>query len=129
MSYKNSYLKKLLSLSLIGAFFLSGCATLFKGSTSELDIDSKPPAIVYINGVERGETPLKLDLDSEEEYDIEFRKDGYKTKSFHLGNDIGVKWIVLDVLGGFVPIIVDAATGDWHELDQDRVYFNLEKQQ
>jgi hypothetical protein len=28
---------------------------------------------------------------------------------------VGVKWIVLDILGGFVPVIVDAATGNWYE--------------
>lgn len=41
----------------------------------------------------------------------------------------GAGWIVLDVLAGLVPIIVDAATGAWYGLDQDNVNAVLEKQQ
>jgi glycerol-3-phosphate acyltransferase PlsY len=41
---------------------------------------------------------------------------------------VGAGWVVLDVLGGLIPVIVDAATGDWKKLDQDAVNAVLEKQ-
>jgi len=34
---------------------------------------------------------------------------------------------VLDILGGLIPIVIDAATGDWNKLDQDSVNAALEK--
>lgn len=56
-------------------------------------------------------------------YSIEFRKDGYKPKVFNVTNHVGAGWIVLDVLSGLVPVIIDAATGSWYELDQK--YINI----
>jgi hypothetical protein len=48
---------------------------------------------------------------------------------FNITNHVGVGWIVLDVIFGLVPVIVDAATGSWYELDQKIVNALLEKQQ
>ncbi len=41
---------------------------------------------------------------------------------------MGAGWIILDILGGLVPIIVDVATGGWYELDNTNVKVVLEKQ-
>jgi len=41
---------------------------------------------------------------------------------------VGAGWVILDILGGLIPVIVDAATGDWHYLDQTNVNAALEKQ-
>ena len=62
-------------------------------------------------------------------YTIEFRKEGYKSKLVNITNHIGAGWIILDVLGGLIPVIIDAATGAWYELDQKNVNTILEKQQ
>ena len=40
---------------------------------------------------------------------------------------VGGVWIVLDILGGVIPIVIDAATGNWYELDQDHVNALLEE--
>ena len=40
-----------------------GCATLFKGTTQEVNFNSNPQkAKVIVNGVEMGETPVALKL-------------------------------------------------------------------
>jgi hypothetical protein len=31
----------------------------------------------------------------------------------------GGGWIVLDVLAGLVPVIIDAATGEWSSVDEE----------
>ena len=62
-----------------------------------------------------------VDLSIRREHTITFRKDGYKDKSYQVSRSVGFGWIVLDVLGGLVGIIVDAATGDWFMLDTDHV--------
>jgi hypothetical protein len=120
---------KIFSLFLAAAMLLS-CATLFKGTSEELSINSDPQrAQVFINGDLYGETPISVNLESKETYTIEFKKEGYETKTFQLNNHVGAGWIVLDVLGGLVPVIVDAATGAWYHLDQKNVNMILEKQQ
>lgn len=126
----NHYLDKATSLLIIiFILILSGCATLFKGTSETVSLGSEPPAEVYINGTYRGDTPVKLDLKSDKEYDIEFRKEGFESKTVHISNSVGAGWIVLDVLGGLVPVIVDAATGAWYQLDQKMVNATLKKQQ
>ena len=122
------------SLKIFSAFlaaaFLIGCATLFKGTNEEISINSDPQrAQIFINGDLYGETPISVQLESKKTYTIEFKKEGFQTKTFQLNNHVGAGWIVLDVLGGLVPVIVDAATGAWYHLDQKNVNMILEKQQ
>jgi hypothetical protein len=76
-----------------------------------------------------GETLLTLRLESKKTYTIEFRKEGYKTKVKTITNYVGAGWIILDLLGGLIPVIVDAATGAWYSLDQKSIDMILDKQQ
>jgi len=110
--------------------FLSSCATLFKGTSEEVRFGSDPQkAEVWVNGAKMGETPISLKLESKKTYQIEFRKEGYKTVTKNITNRVGAGWIILDVLAGLIPVIVDAATGAWYSLDQKNVDAILEKQQ
>lgn len=110
-------------------FYLSGCATLFKGTSEEVRFGSDPQkAEVWVNGAKMGETPISLKLESKKTYQIEFRKEGYKPVTRTITNHVGAGWIILDVLAGLIPIIVDAATGAWYSLDQKNVDAVLEKQ-
>jgi len=125
-------LKKLLSILVLVSFVItfSGCAAIFKGSNSKLNLSSDPAgAKVYVNGNYYGTTPIRILLKSNETYTVEFRKEGYKTVTRNITNHVGAGWIVLDVLAGLVPVIIDAATGSWYELDQKNVNALLEKQQ
>ncbi len=120
---------KILALGLI-IFYLTGCATLFKGTSEEVSFrTSNDPAEVWINGQNMGQTPISLKLESKKTYTIEFKKEGYKTVSQTITNHVGAGWIILDVLGGLIPVVVDAATGAWYSLDQKNVDAILEKQQ
>jgi len=123
----------------IGAYFcllattiliMNGCATIFKGSTDTVSYSSDPSgAKVYVNGILMGRTPFQLELKSSQTYTIEFRKEGYENRTVILNNSVGGGWIVLDILFGILPIIVDAATGNWYSLDQAHVNAALEAQQ
>ena len=109
-------------------FVFSGCATLFNEKEPAVSFMTEPSsAQVYVNGANMGETPCTIRLKTNKEYTIEFRKDGYQTKTYFLTNEIGAVWIVLDVLAGFVPIIVDAATGAWYDFSQENVSVFLEQ--
>ena len=125
-------MKKSVSVFLLFSIILltSSCATVFKGSREEVNFNSDPQrAEVYVNGTLMGTTPVALKLESKKGYTIEFKKEGFKTKTVNISNRIGAGWIVLDVLFGLVPVIVDAATGSWYSLDQKNVNAALEKQQ
>jgi PEGA domain len=119
-----------LGLFATAIFMFNGCATLFKGSTETISYSSDPSeAKVYVNGQLMGTTPFQLQMKSNQTYTIEFRKDGYQDRTVLLNNSVGGGWIVLDVLGGLIPVIIDAATGDWYSLDQSNVNAALEAQQ
>lgn len=125
-------MKKFMSVFLVFSTLLliSGCATIFKGNKEEVNFHSEPQgADVYIDGVMMGTTPMTLKLESKKTYAIEFRKEGYPTTTHQISNSIGAGWIILDILAGLVPIIIDAATGAWYKLDQNNVNKILRKQQ
>ena len=104
----------------------SGCATLFAPKTHPLAVNSDPyGAEVFVNGLRMGVTPLQLSLKADKSYTIEFRKEGYETITSIVNTKVGVGWVVLDVLGGFIPVIIDAATGSWNKLDKDNVHVFL----
>jgi hypothetical protein len=119
---------KILALIVIVAFSAS-CATVMKGNHSSIGFESDPRGVgVYVNGAYMGDTPLRLKLESRRDYTVEFVKDGFKTKAVHLTNHIGAGWIVLDVILGLVPVLIDAVTGSWYDLDQKHLNAVLERQ-
>ncbi|MBN2198777.1 MAG: PEGA domain-containing protein [Candidatus Aminicenantes bacterium] len=125
-------MNKSLNAVLIAALLLAtwSCATLFKGTTEDVIFSSNPdPAEVWVNGAKLGVTPCTLNLETKQRYTIEFRKEGFKTEIRNLTNHVGAGWIVLDVVAGLVPVIVDAATGAWYTFDQKTVDAMLKKQQ
>ena len=115
--------------TLIIAMVLPGCATLFSSSKSSVFTSTDPKgADVYVNGVRMGTTPYTQSLAKNGEYMIEFKKEGYKTVGQKINSKVGAGWVILDVLGGLVPIVVDAATGSWKHLDQEQINIALEKE-
>ena len=115
----------------LGLFcFFIGCAAIEKGTHEEVDFASEPTtAEVYVNGELMGTSPVTLKLESKVTYKIEFRKKGYIAKRYTITNHIGTKWVVFDVILGLAPVLVDAITGAWYELDQDYIKAYLEKEQ
>jgi len=112
------------------ALHFASCATLFKGTTQEVNFNSSPQkARVLVNGSDMGETPVSLKLESNKNYTIEFRAEGYKPRAYSITNHVGAGWIIFDVFAGLVGVIIDAATGAWYSLDQKNVDAILEKQQ
>jgi hypothetical protein len=124
-------MKKLISCVVLFSllFLLSSCATIFKGTNQEVAFRSDPQkAEVWVNGLKIGETPVSIKLESKKTYQIEFRKEGYKAVQKTISNHVGAGWVILDVVCGLVPVIVDAATGAWYSLDQKNVDAVMERQ-
>ena len=105
---------------IVAGVTLAGCATLFNEDTKAIAFTSVPvEAEVWIDGVQRGVTPLTLNLDNHTSHTVTFRKEGHRDVVCSLTTTTGTLWIVLDVLGGLIPVIVDAATGAWKSVEQD----------
>jgi hypothetical protein len=106
----------------------TGCATILKGSRESLTIVSEPAgAKVQINGADLGNTPLTTRVHGTNDQMIQVRKEGYETRSILVASSVGAGWIVVDLVCGILPLIVDAVTGDWKSLDQNNVNVVLEK--
>ncbi|MCX6559446.1 MAG: PEGA domain-containing protein [Candidatus Aminicenantes bacterium] len=119
-------MKKIFALLVVIGLVATGCATLFKGASEEVRMESKPSgAEVWIDGQKIGTTPVSLKLESKKTYNIEFKLDG-KAKTFRLTNHMAAGYLILDILAGLVPVIVDAATGAWMKLDTNNVIVDID---
>ncbi len=120
---------KNLFLIVLLAFFTSSCALLFKGDTATVTFTSSPSqANVLIDGGVIGQTTVQARLKTNRSYNVTFQKTGFANQTFILTNRVGTLWIILDILGGLVPLAIDAATGAWFELDTTNVNVVLSTQ-
>ncbi len=111
-----------LSLALLS----SGCATIFGSHKAEMDFTSDPGgAEVLIDGQSIGHTPLKVELSNHKPLLVTFRKAGYQDTMCRLDTKVGAGWVVLDVLGGLIPVVVDVATGNWAQLPDHDCHVQL----
>ncbi|MBD3409118.1 MAG: PEGA domain-containing protein, partial [Ignavibacteriales bacterium] len=102
----------------------------FKGSSEKVNFSSNPDgAKIYVNGQMIGETPYQMNLSSKDTHTIEFRKEGYETRTYIINSKMAAGYLVLDILFGFIPVIVDAATGAWMTLETANVMAQLEKKE
>lgn len=111
---------KVLAL-VMACLYLSSCATLFKDCSEEVNFGSNPSgAEIWVDGKFMGNTPQNFKLISKKTYVIEFKYGG-QSKTVNLNNHVGAGWIVLDVLGGLIPVIIDAISGEWYSFDQKNI--------
>jgi hypothetical protein len=94
----------------------TGCAAVLGSKEKSFDLSSTPDgAEVYLDGNRIGTTPAKVKLSNQKEHTFVFKKEGHKDASCTPTRSTGGGWVVLDVLMGLVPVIVDAATGSWSQ--------------
>lgn len=109
---------KYVGLALI--LLAAGCGTLFNSSTKGIAMSSTPDkAEVFVDGNRMGTTPLTLELDNQENHAIVFKKEGYKDVTCDIKTKVGAGYVVLDILGGLIPVVIDAATGEWESLGKE----------
>lgn len=101
---------------------LAGCGALFNAGPAQVTFNSEPSgAEVFIDGNRYGTTPLVVDLSKKENYAITFRMDGHEEQVRTISNRVSGTYVILDILGGLLPIVIDAATGAWYVLDTNSV--------
>lgn len=119
----------MVGIVLVSAISLVGCATLFKQKSRTVAFNSDPQgAEIYINGNRMGKTPMPMNLSNLKAVTVTFKKEGYDDKTYIINTKVGGGWVVLDCLGGFIPVIIDAVTENWYNLDTDEVKVMLDVQ-
>jgi hypothetical protein len=99
-----------------GVVLMTGCASVLGSKQADFSFNSNPQqAQVFVDSNPMGETPLKVKLSNTKAHTITFKKEGYKDTSCQLEKGTGAGWVILDVVTGLVPIIIDAATNDWSQ--------------
>ena len=118
--------KALLFLAL--AAVLSGCASVFNDTSPPVRITSEPAdADVTVDGHYIGKTPITAELSTKTSHQVRIEKEGYQGRTKFIQSNTGALWVVLDILFGLIPIVIDAVTGDWAELETENVNVVLEK--
>jgi len=76
-----------------------------------------------------GTTPFQFALQADTAQSVEFRLDGYENRVVIVSSSLEAGWLVLDIFPGLflgiIPLVVDAATGNWKGLATDHVHASL----
>lgn len=96
----------------------SGCATVFNETMQPVLVQSTTPgAQIVVDGMAVGVTPSQVLIDTHRDHVIQVIGAGGRQFVCQVRTGAGVVWIVLDIVLGLLPLIVDAITGDWGEAD------------
>jgi uncharacterized protein YceK len=111
---------------------LSGCSTVTRGTTAQLQIESEPSgASVTTSLHHQCTTPCTITVSRKDEFTVIFKREGYKEQSVFVKTILapaGVAGFAGNVLvGGVVGMGVDAATGATLMHSPDPVKVVLEK--
>jgi len=105
---------------------VAGCGALFNSGPAKVSFTSSPEgAEIWIDGVRRGTTPAVIELPKNKDYVVVFRKEGHEEVTASITKRVGATYVVLDVLVGLLPVVIDAATGSWYVLSSDAVHGTL----
>lgn len=121
---------KTLRLLLITGVCLSvfGCATIFKGTNADIRVGSSPTgATIFANGINKGVTPQTLSLKRNQNYILEFKRDGYEDVKLEVNKkfDIGTTVVGNIVSWTLMGIVVDVASGAAYSLEPADLQANL----
>jgi hypothetical protein len=110
----------LLGVLLACATLNMGCATLFKGSMSSMTIEGLPRGaeVETLDGVRverESRDSVRLSV-VDPPRAVRVKADG-RVVQLPASRFVGAGWILLDILFGVVPLIVDAGSGSWYEYE------------
>lgn len=112
---------------LIIAVILTGCATIFSGTSDEITFSTNAdPVRVYIDGLNVGNTPIKVAVEKKVGMGrlVRFEKDGYKTEEFHLKNKFDTV-AILDITSVLTSGGIDVITGAMMEYSPKQYHIEM----
>jgi hypothetical protein len=123
------------SVAMLIALFLQGCAKIVNGSRQMVRFTSTPAgAIVTVDNQDLGTTPVASKLERKSVHVVQIEMEGYKTHQITLIPRLD-GWIAGNLIfGGLIGIAIDAITGSMYRLSPGQVnarlrdgYTNLNK--
>ena len=108
------------------AVSLSGCGTIFNGTSQDIRVKSSPLVVRFIisPGGTEYTTPTWISLKKKNNYTLTFRKAGYRVQRFEIQKSLNRGIFVLDILT-VIGVPVDAFTGAWYNLTPTAVTVSL----
>ena len=105
---------------------LSGCATVIKGTTQTMPINSDPDgADVVVNNLVVGITPTEIELQRKRDHQITLRKEGYAPATVPVLKSVGGAVWGNILAGGIIGWGVDAASGAQYNLKPETIFVRL----
>lgn len=104
----------------------TACGAVFNGGPAHINVVSSPAnAEIWVDGMRSGATPTVLELNKKKEHLITFKRAGYQDVNVQVGRSFRGRYVVFDVLGGLLPVVIDAASQSWYVLDRNAVNVTL----
>ena len=127
--YRKSYCALTLALGFLS--ISSGCATVTRGTTQAIHINSSPTgADVSIDGSHRGVTPFSIELARRSDHSLRFSKAGYRDAVFTVRHKfVGSSLVGNLLLGGLPGMAVDAVSGAAYDLEPETVLVTLPRKE
>lgn len=129
---QHKYTRRFITLLLIIGVIsiLSSCATILDGRKNTIRVHAGSPiaAKVYLDGEFIGETPFKIRIEKRKIQEgslIEIKKEGYETLAYDVIRFPHVGYVMLDILTGFIPLIVDVADGNIYRPNTRNIEYEL----
>ena len=118
------------SLFLIVFLLSTSCATILDGRKNTINVSTTQGGIaqVYLDGKLLGEAPMKIRVSKyslQEGSIIEVKKDDYKTLRYEVVRRPHVGYVLLNVVTGAIPLIVDVATGNIYRPNTRQIEYDL----
>jgi hypothetical protein len=105
--------KSSLLVSLLAVLFASGCATLFRGTSQDLQVDSTPSgALATLSDGQSCTTPCTMRIGRGTAYNVKFAKEGCDTQVQLVSPHIAGSGVVEAVLLGGIIDFADGAVYD-----------------
>src|SRR5437879_2113736 len=110
-------------------FTVGACGLIFGGTRQTIQANSSPPGTTITTTPTTATltTPASVSLERKKDYTLVFSKAGYTSADVQVAHHVRGGIIVLDILFGLIPVIVDAATGAWNSLSPNMINVTLTK--
>lgn len=117
------------SFVLIVTVSSSACGLVFGGTQQMIRVESTPNGAAVVTDPQTTSytTPAAFSLQRNRSYAMTISAPGYTSRTIDIQRSIRGGIVVLDIIFGIVPVIVDAATGAWYKLSPEHNTVVLER--
>ena len=115
-----------LAVCVLSLVLQSGCASIVNGRSQDIQLRSEPSsAVVTIDGMKMGSTPMILDLKRKKRHTIQFSKENHESITRGTGRSFNW-WFMGNLLfGGIIGMIIDLANGAAYKINPDVIFVEL----